>query len=330
MRLHLMVLSAGLISAASLQAANVTFTVNYTDSAGEGFNDPTLGASRKSAFQYALNIWGSYLTTSYTNETVRVDAAFDPMGGTASSATLGSAGSQRIWGLEHPLGQTLYGDALANHLYGDDLSDERVGPNTAEIRARFNSDVDGGTVLGATNWYYGTNAAPGGNIDFVTVVLHEVGHGLNFFDTVNSTTGGWLYSNTPGIYDRFLYDGVTGKRLDDATMTNPQRLAAITSGQLFWDGADGKAANGGIRPEIYAPSPYEPGSSVAHLDEATYGAELMSPYYSGADHLPSAMELGMLKDMGWDVVVPEPSIAGMGLMTAVVALGRRSRKKAAA
>ena len=28
----------------------------------------------------------------------------------------------------------------------------------------------------------------------------------------------------------------------------------------------------------------------------------MSPTYSGVDHAPSAVELGMLEDMGWDIV----------------------------
>ena len=69
-------------------------------------------------------------------------------------------------------------------------------------------------------------------------------------------------------------------------------------------GADGVAGNDGARPEIYAPNPYESGSSISHLDEDTHGAELMSPYYSGADHMPGYIELGMLSDMGWAIRIP--------------------------
>ena len=44
----------------------------------------------------------------------------------------------------------------------------------AEINARFNNNAD-------APWYYGTDANPGpGQYDFVTVVLHELGHGLGF------------------------------------------------------------------------------------------------------------------------------------------------------
>jgi hypothetical protein len=298
--------------------------VNYTDAAGQGFNDPTYGASRKSAFSYALNIWSNYLQASYAGETVRVDASFTSLGGTATSATLGSAGSQYIWGLGSPTSE--YGDALANHKSGYDVNDTYVGPNTAEIRARFNSDVDNSTVLGNTNFYYGTNGQPGGNIDFVSVVLHEFGHGLNFFDTVNSSTGGYEYG-APGIYDRFLWDSATGRRFDNAAETDAQRKAAITSGNLLWDGAYGVAANGGVRPKIYAPNPYESGSSVSHLDETTYPNDLMSPMYSGVDHAPSATDLGMLRDMGW-TLVPEPGIIGVAVTAGLFTLTRRTRKSA--
>jgi hypothetical protein len=49
--------------------------------------------------------------------------------------------------------------------------------------------------------------------------------------------------------------------------TIPQRADAITSDDLFWNGAAGVAGNGGVRPKLFAPDPFRPGSSVAHLDE---------------------------------------------------------------
>ncbi|MGD9722613.1 MAG: PEP-CTERM sorting domain-containing protein [Pirellulales bacterium] len=301
--------------------ANVTFSLNITDGVNEGFNDPVLGGARVSAMNFALNTWSQLLSNSYLGETINVSASFDAMGGSAFSAVLGSAGANFIHANfgGASLGNTWYGSPLANHLAGFDLN---AAP---EIVAQFNSDVDNATVLGTTDWYYGTDGNPGGDIDFVSVVLHEVGHGLNFFDVINQN-GTWLVSNRPGIYDRFLVDAPVGGTALTA-MTDAQRAAAIISNSLYWSGANGVAANGGVRPKIYAPNPYEPGSSVAHLDESTFPLELMSPFYSGPDHIISPIHRGMMIDMGWQIV-PEPStyvLLVTGGMTGLLGVYRRRR-----
>ena len=87
---------AGLSAAASVQAASVSLQVAYQDDVSEGFNDPTFGSARRSAFEYALGVWGSKLEASYLGETVKVYASFDPLGGTSTSATLGQAGQASL------------------------------------------------------------------------------------------------------------------------------------------------------------------------------------------------------------------------------------------
>ena len=305
-------------------ASAASFNLINNDSPGEGFNDPVLGPARLAAFSFALDIWGGWIDDTYGGETINIAAEMNPMPGGPTSAVLGSAGANWLhanFGSSDPDYQssTIYGSPLANHLAGSDI---HLDP---EMSATFNSDVDNGFVLGGTDWYYGTDASPGGDIDFVTVVLHEVGHGLNFFGLINSTNGTWLAGGMPGIYDRFLVDAPTGGTPLTA-MTNPQRKAAITSGELYWMGAGGVAGNGGNRPQIYAPSPYEGGSSVSHLDETVHTNELMSPMYSGPDHVPSDIELGMLTDMGWNLV-PEPGQVAMLLGLAVMGLYWRRRQK---
>ncbi len=219
------------------------------------------------------------------------------MGGSESSATLASASPNvfyRDFGSTDPdfLSDTWYADALANHFNGSDLS-----VSSSEITITFNSDVDNSTVLGDRDWYYGMDEAGGNDIDFVTVALHEIGHGLNIIDLIN--TNGTFARAKPGIYDRFLMTGA-GLALVDTNV--PRRRNALISDDLFWSGAGGAAGNGGEAPKLYAPSPYDPGSSVSHLDESVHGAELMSPFYDGPDHAVSAMERGILQDMGWDVL----------------------------
>ena len=65
------------------------------------------------------------------------------------------------------------------------------------------------------------------------------------------------------------------------------------------------AAAGGTRPLLYAPSPFEEGSSFSHLDEGTYpagsGNALMTPgvHYGEVEHSVGPIVLGMFQDMGW-------------------------------
>jgi hypothetical protein len=111
-----------------------------------------------------------------------------------------------------------------------------LGGASAEIDAEFNSTFD---------WDFGTSGTPvAGKINFMTVVLHELGHGLGFFGsmTASSTSGTFLGSfwNPPIIYDRFAVTGAGARLLD---FGNPsQSLAA----QLVSDNAyfDGTAARG--------------------------------------------------------------------------------------
>ncbi len=153
-----------LACSASAQAA-ITFVADYSnEGATEGFNDATLGAQRKAAFQFALNIWGTKLQNSYLGETIRVMATFDNLGGTASSAVLGSAGPAGLNANYSPpvnpkyQTNTWYAAALANHIKQSDLYTSGSGN---EISAQFNSDVDNATVLGSKDFYYGTDGNAG-------------------------------------------------------------------------------------------------------------------------------------------------------------------------
>jgi hypothetical protein len=246
--------AAALLSAALLfalatsiapPAGAATFTLINQDAAGEGFNDPTpvapvggnsgttLGEQRLNVFIAAGNIWGAILPD---NVTIRIQANFNPLAPCDSvSGVLGSAGAisavSNFPGALVP--NTLYSIALGNKLADSDLA-----PATNDIQAQFNSSVDNGACLGVTNWYYGFDHNEGNNIDLLSVVTHEIGHGLGFQTFTNTSTGAFL-SSTPDIYARNLFDNTTGLLWDQ--MTNNQRKAsAINTGQLVWNGPNVK------------------------------------------------------------------------------------------
>ena len=90
-----------------------------------------------------------------------------------------------------------------------------------------------------------------------------------------------------------------------------QRLADLTSNDLFFNGPKAVEASArSIRPlpmvKLYAPDPYEQGSSVAHVDQDTYAdfkTGLMAPkdFGSGTDKI-DILTLGIMADMGYELV----------------------------
>ena len=117
----------------------------------------------QAAFQRAIDIWESLLISPVT---IRVQATWTSLG----PRVLGSAGAtayyQNIDGAIR--GGVLYPVALAEKISGQELN----SPTEPDISARFSSD---------TNWYYGLDGkTPAGKYDLVSVVLHELCHGLGF------------------------------------------------------------------------------------------------------------------------------------------------------
>ena len=187
-------------------------------------------------------------------------------------------------------------------------------------------------------WYFGTDGlTPANDVDFETTSLHEVGHGLGFFATLDADdpgTGGCALGRgcygfdgffgklLPGIFDtkvvacpntHFLTPGVTGSGQSAFYGNKTTALhAALTSNNICWNGASGIAGAGGVRPKIYAPSTWEGGSSGSHLDQATYNPAtnpnaLMDPALPAgtAIHGPGPITTGVMADIGWTTDAPQ-------------------------
>jgi hypothetical protein len=322
---------ACLVAVSTAEATLVTFTADYSaEGAGEGFNEPGVGAMRMSAFEHALGIMNTIFESRYVGETYKVRAQFNALPGNMTSAVLAQAGPVDFsFGIANPVESSgrWYPSALASHRR---LFDGNGA--TPEIDVVFNVAVDNGTVLGSTNWYYGTDASPMGHIDMVSVALHEIGHGIGFTGFLGASGTYPTFMGIPliSIYDHFMNtDATGGAKL--TSLSDAGRMAEVTGNDLWWDGALGTAGNGGTRPKLHAPGTFAGGSSLYHLDEATLGAQLLSPIYSGADHTYSDMERGMLADMGWTMAaIPEAGsfvlFAGAACLTGIGVLIQRRRK----
>ena len=182
-----------------------------------------------------------------------------------------------------------YAAALANALAGNDLD-----PNNPELEITISSDAP---------WYYGVDGkCPPKSFDLVSVILHEMGHGLGFISgSYYDEYSGYGRVDLPTPFDAYaqLPDG---RRLADMPSPSIETGKALTS-PLYWSGENGIKANGGVKPPLFTPSIYEPGSSVSHLDERTFsqaGANrVMTPNLDSGEvfHLPGSLLLAMFDDM---------------------------------
>lgn len=187
-----------------------------------------------------------------------------------------------------------YTVALADKIAGKTLSNEADG----DIVFYVNSTA---------RWYFGTDGnVPAYKYDLVTVALHEIIHGLGFFSSLyaDASTGSYGISNIPLIFDTFVEDAAGKKLTDTLSYLNPSAAlqTVLTSGHLYFNGPLLKNYSGD-KAVLYAPSTFDPGSSVAHLDEDTYSTvnALMTPQIDmrEAIHDPGKFTMSILGDLGW-------------------------------
>jgi len=317
------------LSAGTAMAA--TFQIINADSAGEGFNDSTpavpvggndgttVGQQRLIAFQYAADLWGARVDTDVT---IRVQASFDPLQCNSFGAVLGAAGPTTAHAnfVGAPSASTWYAASLANAITNSDNNGGEV-----EIEAFFNSNLGQPNCLAGTFFYYGLDGNEGLNIDFVTVLTHELGHGLGFLSFVNPNTG-QEPSGLTDAYSAHLEDHSTGNLFPD--MTDFQRAtAAVDTDDLHWTGpaavdagdvlTAGRHTSGHIR--MYAPNPVEPGSSVSHWDKSLSPNQIMEPSFTNALHNID-LELALFDDLGYPSIFPCGDATQDGMLSASDAL----------
>lgn len=246
------------------------------------------------AFEYAVNIWEHIIESDVP---IYIQANWRSLG----ENTLGSAGPSEYYtnfkNIPHSDG--FYPVVVAEKI----TKTEITGSNSPDIVANFNKDI---------NWYYGIDGkTPELQYDFVTVVLHEITHGLGF-------TGFFYIDNNQGVYgfnnigdatafDLLVVKSNNNQLVDTSIYEVPSILLGeeIVSNSLYANSPVAISANSGYKPRLYAPSEYNEGSSIYHLNEYTYPSgndNSLMTYAIGkgeAIHKPGPLTEGILDDIGW-------------------------------
>ncbi len=304
------------------------FIVTYT-----GFTPES-----QAAFQRAVDIWASTLITTVPIEIdanfVTVDDLEDPE---EYERTLAFVRPSQSWAIARISGQQIAVPiALANQ-----RSDRDRDPGEPDFAM---------TVIDRSDWYLGQDGRPESNrFDLVSVVLHEISHGLGIVDSFDLDDGGngrygLEFRNReeriPTLYDYFIRLRNGDQLVADLPSPSTELADAITGIKLFWAGALTRRANGGrTHALLWAPSEYEVASSIAHLDEDAYPSgtsnSLMTPQIGKGEvsQSPGPLLRAMLKDMDYAVrghVLQIPHFGvGDGLNSDIVVTNRSSSETAA-
>lgn len=321
--IRILLLAAVLACGLPSLRAQILFSFTYQDVAGEGFNAAgSLGETRRNTLETAAGMLASYFATSGpVTITYEVTSTNEPM-----SSNLASAGSDLNF---------------SGPGFWDTIVQRKILTGVDANADAFDGDIN--FNLGRP-WSYALEAedVPEDEFDFISTAMHEVMHSFGFLSVIQQTGQGATDATlgSPDVwstFDRFFTD-INGVSLITEsfgynTSVGLDPLTGGAEGQpfagVFFDGPNARAGYGGDPVQIYSPNPYEEGSSISHTDDYTFNqpsgmkAELLMNAMSGSGpgiRTLSPIELGILQDLGYLVMIPEPSMGGLVLLAGMVGI----------
>lgn len=309
-----------LVCGLSTLSAQIFFSFTYKDDDGVGFNDPTWGEIRRKSLETAASILASYFVTpSPVTITYSVTSIND------SGDSLLAYASSDLISMDPGFWNTVVQEKI---LRGLDANGDAFD---GEITFNF-----------AYSWSYAENAdeVPDDAYDFISTGMHEILHSFGFMSNLDAQGRGAnrAPSGSPDawtIFDSFFTD-INGIALITETYgyNTSVGLGPLTGGGegkpfegVFFNGPNARAGYGGQPVQIFSPDPYQEGSSFHHTNDYTFkepsglnAEQLMNSATSQGPGIRflSPVELGILKDIGYAVVVvPEPSVAALLMLAGV-------------
>lgn len=296
-----------------------------------GNSGTTLGQQRRNALLEAARLVSEELRPTVP---IRLRACWDDLG-SGDSLTLAQASSTYIFLDDTGIGShmpflderfTYFSTPASARQAGTSICRFAGGPcNVADVRAEFNTTVDTADGLGSRGFYYGFDRNHGNDIDFISVGIHEVTHGLGFYglistgptdDDPDAPELGERYSDYGDAYDNHvryvsspddagmpLLDLDVADRAIALTSHDGLRFAGMHVLASPRNPLTGNPAPGNYAP-LFAPFVVNPGSTLSHFSTSLSG-ELMGPYATAAAPHTLGLARDVLFDVGWDPAAVE-------------------------
>lgn len=210
-----------------------------------------------------------------------------------------------------PVNNFIYPTSLANQIAGNEL-------NPGEY------DMDIYVNL-YTPFYYGTGKPANNKMDFITFIMHEIGHGLGFYsdgyvDSNNigsfgnippsalsplTTSFPWPgQDSVPTIYDKYIIKASQSNLVGIAPQNTVELGDSIKHTANYFDGPMyANISNGGQAVKLSGGTgTFSIGVDLLHLHSSVCNS-IMSYCWGLGDTVrkPANLELGILKEIGWNI-----------------------------
>ena len=193
-------------------------------------------------------------------------------------------------------------------------------------------DANGSRADGEISWNWADSKWALGDevasdeVDFVSTAMHELMHSFGFLTSLRAP--GENRNRNRTYYDRFIVtEGRSRPFFSAQWLTSNDPKLTGGEGGLYFGGRNAVKAYGALVP-LYTPAEFSPGSSVHHIDDETFTGEnrkIMNAYTEDGPGVRvfSALEIGILRDLGFNVVMPESPPYATALVGFVFLLRRR-------
>ncbi len=280
----------------------------------------------KATLDYWQELLSPYRDTFNQSDKISVSLSFEALG----SGTLGSAETTFRYTGTKFAGDENY--TIATYEAANGLTYNQVNGAQAALMGitRDSSLTDIKIKMNSTtDFYYGADASAIGSsqVDFHSVFLHELTHGMGFQSTLFEAPAAGSDQYTLETF-QFSGDTISHNSISAFDTLILQNLldndpTALTLG--------GEYSLGDTGFNMYNPSVYKEGSSVSHIVATEDSEDFLMQYSIGNGVIRrevSATELALFSTMGMNVI-PEPSSALLILTIVPACLLRRRRKQAA-